>query len=169
MYILFIIFIIWMVLKAQNKNSKGSNTRQNSRQASARPNIRQTPSGQQAAQKKPVSTAVKRQPSAVPNISAKSTAVLNQKASAVPNSSKKRKRTKEETAMEIRTRASAKSCNYQAAYSKGKPKAIGGRGDYEPSTPRGMVRIRCAYCGAENFVPAGTHEHYHCYFCWEKL
>lgn len=163
MYILFIIFIIWMVLKAQNKNGKGSNTRQNSRQSSARPNVRQTPSGQ------PVSTATKRQPSAVPNTSAKSTAVLNKKASAVPNSSRKRKRTKEEAAMEMRTRASAKTCDYQAAYSKGKPKCIGGRGDYEPSTPRGMVRIRCAYCGAENFVPAGTHEHYHCYFCWEKL
>ena len=25
------------------------------------------------------------------------------------------------------------------------------------------------YCGAENFVPAESHEHYHCFFCWEKL
>lgn len=169
MYILFIIFIIWMIVKAQNKNSRGSNTRQSSSQASARPNVRQTPRRKQTEPRRPASAATKRQPSAVPNTSAKSTAVLNQQASAVPNSSKKRKRTKEEAAMEIRTRASAKTCDYQAAYSKGKPKSIGGRGDYEPSTPRGMVRIRCAYCGAENFVPAGTHEHYHCYFCWEKL
>jgi len=41
--------------------------------------------------------------------------------------------------------------------------------DYEPGTPSGMDRIKCAYCGAENFVPAGSRQHYHCYFCWEKL
>ena len=61
------------------------------------------------------------------------------------------------------------NCHYEAAYSKGKPDRIGRRGDYEPGTPSGMERIKCAYCGAENFIPAGSRQHYHCYFCWEKL
>lgn len=169
MYILFIVFVIWIVLKAQNKNGKGSNVNRNFSRTSARTNGKQIPPEQRAASGTSASSATKRQPSAMPNTSVKSTAVLNQQASAVPNSLKKRKRTKEEIAMEMRTRVSAKACDYQAAYSKGKPKSIGGRGDYEPFTPQGMVRIRCAYCGAENLVPAGTREHYHCYFCWEKL
>ena len=61
------------------------------------------------------------------------------------------------------------NCRYDAAYSKGKPDRVGWRGDYEPEVPSGMERIKCAYCGAENFVPAGSRQHYHCYFCWEKL
>ena len=66
-------------------------------------------------------------------------------------------------------KAARDNCHYEAAYSKGKPDRIGRRGDYEPGTPSGMERIKCAYCGAENFVPAGSRQHYHCYFCWEKL
>ena len=65
--------------------------------------------------------------------------------------------------------AARDNCHYEAAYSKGKPDRIGRRGDYEPGTPSGMERIKCAYCGAENFVPTGSRQHYHCYFCWEKL
>ncbi len=92
-----------------------------------------------------------------------------QKASAVPNQPKRGPRTKEEVQMERRTRESRNACDFHAAYSKGKPGRIGRRGDYEPATPQGMERIRCPYCNAENFVPAGSRDHYHCYFCWEKL
>jgi hypothetical protein len=90
-------------------------------------------------------------------------------ASAEPNKPKKVKRTRQEEAVEYRTHASGSTCNYKAAYSKGKPERIGVRGDYEPQVPSGMVRMKCAYCGAENFVPVSGREHYHCYFCWEKL
>ena len=34
------------------------------------------------------------------------------------------------------------ACTYEAAYSKGKPDRVGGRGDYETVTPNGMERIR---------------------------
>ena len=70
---------------------------------------------------------------------------------------------------EMERQAARDNCHYEAAYSKGKPDRIGRRGDYEPGTPSGMERIKCAYCGAENFIPAGSRQHYHCYFCWEKL
>lgn len=103
-----------------------------------------------------------------PNTLVRPSAVKRQ-ASAVPNKARKPQRTPEEAVMEVRTRNSGKTCSYEAAYSKGRPDRVGGRGDYEPVTPKGMVRIRCAYCNAENFVPSGTHDHYHCYFCWEKL
>jgi len=100
----------------------------------------------------------------------KASAVPNQsRTRTVPNIPKKYQRTKSEEAMQTRTRASRAACDYKAAYSKGRPDRIGLRGDYEPLVPAGKERIRCAYCGAENFVPMGTHEHYHCYFCWEKL
>lgn len=89
--------------------------------------------------------------------------------SAIPNVPKKLQRNHEEQAMEIRTRASRQACHYEASYSKGRPDHIGKRGDYETVTPRGMSKIRCSYCNADNFVPSGTHTHYHCYFCWEKL
>ncbi len=91
------------------------------------------------------------------------------KASAVPNQPKRVQRTREEAAAERLTQASRRACTYQAAYSKGRPDRIGRRADYEPGVPSGMVRMKCAYCGAESFVPAGSHEHYHCYFCWEKI
>lgn len=150
MQILVIVIIIWMVMKAQAKKNGEEDARRTSGRTAARSMTNHT-------------FPKKRQASAVPNVPKK------KQASAVPNVPKKLKRTKEEAAMEVRTRASSRACNYEAAYSKGKPSRIGGRGDYETSVPQGMSRIRCAYCGAENFVPAGTHEHYHCYFCWEKL
>lgn len=150
MQILIIVIIVWMIVSAQKKKKGESSTRRTSGR---------TVSGSMSSQ----TFSKKKQASAVPNVPKK------KHASAVPNMPKKLKRTKEESAMEARTRASARACHYEAAYSKGKPGRIGGRGDYETSTPQGMSRIRCAYCGAENFVPAGTHEHYHCYFCWEKL
>lgn len=109
-----------------------------------------------------VSNRPKKTVSAVPNRPRKT-------ASAIPNVPKKLQRSKEEMELEARTRESRKACHYEAAYSKGKPDRIGRRGDYEPAVPNGMVRVRCAYCNADNFVPAGTREHYHCYFCWEKL
>ena len=70
---------------------------------------------------------------------------------------------------QMERQAKRDNCYYEAAYSKGKPDRIGRRGDYEPGIPSGMERIKCAYCGAENFVPTGSRQHYHCYFCWEKL
>jgi len=91
------------------------------------------------------------------------------KATAVPNKPRRQKLTREEEALKNRSKASSQACTYEAAYSKGKPDRIGGRGDYETVTPNGMERIRCGYCGAQNFVPAGSRNHYHCYFCWEKL
>lgn len=91
------------------------------------------------------------------------------RATAVPNKPRREKLTEEEEALKTRSRASSQACTYEAAYSKGKPDRIGGRGDYETVTPNGMDRIRCGYCGAQNFVPAGSRNHYHCYFCWEKL
>lgn len=111
-----------------------------------------------------------KQASAQPNVSRSDMAPRGeQKASAVPNKPKKKARTKEEVRMEQRTRESRNRCDYQAAYSKGKPDRIGKRGDYEPVTPKGMERISCPYCNASNFIPAGSRDHYHCYFCWEKL
>ena len=91
------------------------------------------------------------------------------KATAVPNKPRRQKLTREEEALKTRSRASSQACTYEAAYSKGKPDRVGGRGDYETVTPNGMERIRCGYCGAQNFVPVGSRNHYHCYFCWEKL
>lgn len=91
------------------------------------------------------------------------------KATAVPNKPRRQKLTREEEALKPRSRASSQACTYEAAYSKGKPDRVGGRGDYETVTPNGMERIRCGYCGAQNFVPVGSRNHYHCYFCWEKL
>lgn len=37
------------------------------------------------------------------------------------------------------------------------------------SIPRGKKCITCAYCGAENLVPANMREKYSCYFCREAL
>lgn len=107
-----------------------------------------------------MTTAKKKTASAEPN---------KRRPSAVPNVPKRQKKTREEAEMAVRTRTSARACKYEAAYSKGKPDRIGVRADYDPATPSGRCRVRCSYCGAENFVPAGTSEHYHCYFCWEKL
>lgn len=121
---------------------------------------KQKEKGSEFGRKKSFSQTVKSRPSAVPN---------KPKFSAVPNKPKKQQRTKAEREMEYRTRASSKACDYKAAYSKGRPDRLGQRGDYEPMTPQGMERVRCAYCGAENFVSAGSRDHYHCYFCWEKL
>lgn len=95
--------------------------------------------------------------------------IQKKRSSAVPNHPRKVKRSKTEEAVLERTRPSGKACNYEALYSRGRPDRIGRRGDYEPIVPDGMVRVSCAYCGAENFIPGGTHDHYHCYFCWEKL
>lgn len=144
------VIVIWMVANAKTKKNEKKDTRGTFGKTSAGPIPNQTVSR-------------KKQASAVPNVP------KQKQASAVPNIPKKLKRTKEEAAVEARTRASARECHYEAVYSKGKPSRIGGRGDYEPSTPSGMSRVRCAYCGAENFVPSRTSEHYHCYFCWEKL
>lgn len=107
-----------------------------------------------------MATVTKKMASAEPN---------KRRSSAIPNVPKKQVKTREEARMAVQTRASSRACKYEAAYSKGKPDRIGIRADYDPVTPSGRSRIRCSYCGAENFVPAGTHEHYHCYFCWEKL
>jgi hypothetical protein len=90
-------------------------------------------------------------------------------ASAEPNKPKAIRRTKQEETVELKTRASSSACTYKAAYSKGRPDKLGLRGDYEPQVPSGMIRMKCAYCGAESFVPVSGREHYHCYFCWEKL
>ena len=95
--------------------------------------------------------------------------VRKRRVTAVPNKPRRQKLRKEEQEIRTRTRASSEDCTYEAAYSKGKPDRIGGRGDYETVTPKGMERIHCSYCGAQNFVPAGSKNHYHCYFCWEKL
>lgn len=94
---------------------------------------------------------------------------MKKAASAIPNVPKQFQRNKEEQEMAVRTQTSKRACNYEASYSKGRPDRVGKRGDYDPVTPGGMIRVRCSYCNAENFVPAGTHTHYHCYFCWEKL
>ena len=91
------------------------------------------------------------------------------KSTSVPNRPRQPQRTKEEQEVQILTRESRAKCDYEAAYSQGKPDRIGMRGDYDPVTPQGKTRIRCRYCNAENFVPTGSGEHYHCYFCWEKL
>ena len=95
--------------------------------------------------------------------------VRKKRSTAVPNKPRRQKLGMEEKAIRDRTRASSEACTYEAAYSKGKPDRIGGRGDYETVTPKGMERIHCSYCGAQNFVPVGSRNHYHCYFCWEKL
>ena len=84
------------------------------------------------------------------------------KPTAKPNQPRQKER-------KMERQAARDNCHYEAAYSKGKPDRIGRRGDYEPGIPSGMERIKCAYCGAENFIPAGSRQHYHCYFCWGKL
>lgn len=91
------------------------------------------------------------------------------KASAIPNRPRTKRKKQEPEVSELQPDTRRKSCTYEAAYSKGKPSRIGMRGDYETSIPSGMKRVICSYCGAENFVPAESHEHYHCFFCWEKL
>lgn len=157
--LIYVIIIVWIIAKAKAKSDEASAGKTG--RASGGPELLKNLS------KKTQSSAVpnvpkKKQASAVPNVPKK------KQSSAVPNILKKSAPAKE-AAMEAQTCISAKVCNYEAAYSKGKPSRIGGRGDYEDFTPQGMSRVRCAYCGAENFVPAGTREHYHCYFCWEKL
>lgn len=152
--ILILIFIVWAVMKARGGRTSS-----------------QTLSGRLSSvdwQKLSGSLAQKKA-SAVPNQSKTAPPVKRQKASAAPNRPKKVPRTKDEKAMEIRTSVSSAACNYEAAYSKGRPERLGIRADYEPATPSGKIRVRCRYCGAENFVPAGSYDHYHCYFCWEKL
>ena len=91
------------------------------------------------------------------------------KASAVPNKPRVNRKMQEPETPGLQPDTGKKSCTYEAAYSKGKPSRIGMRGDYETNIPSGMKKVVCSYCGAENFVPAGSHEHYHCFFCWEKL
>lgn len=163
--ILILIFIVWAIAKAR---SNGTSSRSLGSKLSSLD--LQKRSGSKSSKK---ATAVPNQPktAAVPNRQQKTSAAPNrqQKASAAPNKPKKIPRTKDETAMAIRTRASSAACNYEAAYSKGRPERIGLRADYEPVVPSGKVRVRCPYCGAENFVPATGYDHYHCYFCWEKL
>ncbi|MDO4260634.1 MAG: hypothetical protein Q4C82_01025 [Eubacteriales bacterium] len=96
-------------------------------------------------------------------------AVKRSAPTAVPNKPRSASRSREEEAIRIRTRSSRESCHYEAAYSKGRPDQVGRQGDFDLVTPEGMERIKCGYCGAQNFIPAGSREHYHCYFCWEKL
>lgn len=84
------------------------------------------------------------------------------KPTAIPNQPRKAEK-------QIVKQSARDVCHYEAAYSKGRPERVGLRGDYETTAPAGTERIKCAYCGAENFVPAGSRQHYHCYFCWEKL
>ena len=90
-------------------------------------------------------------------------------ASAVPNQPRVKRTRRTPEAPDRQPASSGKTCTYDAAYSRGKPERVGLRGDYETSIPSGMEKVSCSYCGAENFVPAGNHEHYHCFFCWEKL
>lgn len=92
------------------------------------------------------------------------------KATAVPNKPRRQKLTREEEALKTRSRAPVRHVLMRRHIPKERPdRMVGGRGDYETVTPNGMERIRCGYCGAQNFVPVGSRNHYHCYFCWEKL
>ena len=91
------------------------------------------------------------------------------KASAAPNKPRVQHKTQKQEATAPQPAAVKKLCTYEAAYSKGKPSHIGQSADCETGVPSGMRRAVCGYCGAENFVPAGSHECYHCFFCWEKL
>lgn len=155
-YFIIIIFVLKALAKKYGSGSGRSKTSAVSGKAAKAPVSFQMPpdtSGKRA-------SAVKKTASAKPN---------EKRASAVPNMPKKQKKTKEEAQVAARTRESARACQYEAAYSRGKPERIGLRADYEPTAPSGKSRVRCAYCGAENFVPSGSREHYHCYFCWEKL
>lgn len=153
--ILVIVLIIWTILKKQKE--KGGAGSSYSWESLSEKLKNKAASAQKTM---PRSTAVKSRPSATPN---------KPQFSVVPNKPKKQQRTKAEQEMQLRTRASSAACSYQAAYSKGRPERLGVRADYEPGTPSGRERVRCPYCGAENFVPAGSRDHYHCYFCWEKL
>ncbi|MCD8362228.1 MAG: hypothetical protein LUC98_04585 [Lachnospiraceae bacterium] len=99
----------------------------------------------------------------------KKRAPKRQKASAMPNQQRKTKQTVQEKQYSARTQVSSDNCSYEAAYSKGQPARLGLRGDYGEEVRPGQICVRCGYCGAENLVPSGSREHYHCYFCWEKL
>lgn len=145
MELLVILVIIWFVLKKK------------------KPEVLDSIKQNLGASKYKMSAKSGQRASAVPNVPGK------RKESAVPNKPKQMKRTKEEVEVLVKTKASKADCHYEAAYSKGRPDRLGMRGDYEDVVPKGMVRVRCGYCNADNFVPAGTQNHYHCYFCWEKL
>lgn len=152
--ILILIFIVWAITKARGNGTGG-------RSLGSRlsfPDLQ-----------KLTGSGTSKKATAVPNQPKAAARDRRRKISAVPNRPRKTPRTKEEASMDVRTRASSAACNYEAAYSKGRPDRLGQRGDHEPAVPAGMVRVRCRYCGAENFVPATGYEHYHCYFCWEKL
>ncbi|MCC8163265.1 MAG: hypothetical protein LIO86_08935 [Lachnospiraceae bacterium] len=99
----------------------------------------------------------------------KKKAPKRQIASARPNQQRKTKQTVQEKQYSARTQVSSDNCSYEAAYSKGQPARLGLRGDYGEEVRPGQICVRCGYCGAENMVPSGSREHYHCYFCWEKL
>ncbi len=99
----------------------------------------------------------------------KKKAPKRQIASARPNQQRKTKQTVQEKQYSARTQVSSDNCSYEAAYSKGQPARLGLRGDYGEEVRPGQICVRCGYCGAENLVPSGSREHYHCYFCWEKL
>ncbi|MCD8241778.1 MAG: hypothetical protein LUD73_05195 [Lachnospiraceae bacterium] len=107
-------------------------------------------------------------PSAAASTSKKNL-LKRQKASARPNQKRETKQTAQEKQYSAKTRGSSDNCSYEAAYSKGQPARLGLRGDYGEEVRQGQICVRCGYCGAENLVPAGSREHYHCYFCWEKL
>lgn len=147
--LIFIIIIWFIIIKGVQSRKKLNDTRRTGEKSSAASGY--SAPGRTSAVTRPKPTAKK------------------PKATAVPNQPKQVQRTWKEEKTEESMQESRKACTYQAAYSKGRPDRIGRRGDYEPGIPSGMVRIKCAYCGAENFVPEGTREHYHCYFCWEKL
>ncbi len=99
----------------------------------------------------------------------KKSPLKKQKASARPNQQREVKQTVQEKRYSEQTKISSENCSYEAAYSKGQPARLGLRGDYGEEICPGQICVRCGYCGAENLVPSGSREHYHCYFCWEKL
>ncbi|MCD8197866.1 MAG: hypothetical protein LUE24_12000 [Lachnospiraceae bacterium] len=99
----------------------------------------------------------------------KKSPLKKQRASARPNQKREAKQTVQEKRYSEQTKISSDNCSYEAAYSKGQPARLGLRGDYGEEIRQGQICVRCGYCGAENLVPSGSREHYHCYFCWEKL
>ncbi|MCC8140002.1 MAG: hypothetical protein LIO67_06865 [Lachnospiraceae bacterium] len=146
----FIIYVVIIVLifrytKKKREGSSGS-------KASASDTVRQSSPSASAMTKAPKQPKPKKQ-----------------KASARPNQERKTKQTVQEKQYSARTQVSSDNCSYEAAYSKGQPARLGLRGDYGEEVRQGQICVRCGYCGAENLVPSGSREHYHCYFCWEKL
>ena len=76
------------------------------------------------------------------------------KATAVPNKPRRQKLTREEGSLEDPVKGIQSGMYFMRRHiPKEKPDRVGGRGDYETVTLNGMERIRCGYCGAQNFVP----------------